>query len=82
MNRRNFLRNILVAGASFTILPSTGRIWRARYSINPAWVTAPYEIAYLRPSVFPSGMGETIRGISGHNIATPAQILYPVQILH
>jgi len=29
MNRRNFLKNILVAGASFSILPSAGRLWKA-----------------------------------------------------
>lgn len=30
--RRNFLRSILVAGASFTILPGAGRIWRAHHT--------------------------------------------------
>lgn len=29
MNRRNFINNLIVAGASFTILPGAGRIWRA-----------------------------------------------------
>ena len=29
MNRRNFIRNILVAGASFSILPGAGRLWVA-----------------------------------------------------
>lgn len=29
MNRRNFIQNILIAGASFTILPGAGRIWKA-----------------------------------------------------
>lgn len=48
MNRRNFLRGLLVAGAGFTILPGTGRIWKAvidqRAIVNPAWVTADYDL--------------------------------------
>lgn len=32
MNRRNFIRNILVAGASFNVLPGAGRLWVARRS--------------------------------------------------
>lgn len=30
MNRRSFINNILVAGASFSILPGAGRVWRAQ----------------------------------------------------
>ena len=29
MNRRNFLKNIMVAGASFAVLPGAGRVWKA-----------------------------------------------------
>lgn len=29
MNRRNFLNNLLLAGASFTILPGANRVWKA-----------------------------------------------------
>ena len=32
MNRRNFIKNILVAGASFSVLPGAGRIWKATRS--------------------------------------------------
>lgn len=49
MNRRNFLRGIIVAGASFNILPGAGRIWQARRPEiipNPAYVNAPYEFAF------------------------------------
>lgn len=49
MNRRNFLRGIVIAGASFNILPGAGRIWKAQRPelvVNPAWVKAEYEIAY------------------------------------
>lgn len=49
MNRRNFLRGIVIAGASFNILPGAGRIWKAQRSelvVNPAWVKAPYEIEF------------------------------------
>jgi hypothetical protein len=34
VNRRNFLCNILVAGASFTILPGAGRIWKAQRQLD------------------------------------------------
>lgn len=40
MNRRNFIENILVAGASFMILPGAGRIWRAA-------AVVPNSIAYV-----------------------------------
>lgn len=33
MNRRSFFKSILVAGASFTILPGAGRIWKAQRDI-------------------------------------------------
>lgn len=29
MNRRNFIKNLMVAGAAFTVLPGAGRIWKA-----------------------------------------------------
>lgn len=29
MNRRNFIGNLLVAGASFMVLPGAGRVWKA-----------------------------------------------------
>lgn len=45
MNRRNFIKNILIAGASFNILPGAGRIWKVERTkiINPEWIDAPYE---------------------------------------
>lgn len=58
MNRRNFIGNILIAGASFAVLPPAStydRIWKATKlpfwtaltaEINPAWRTAEYEISY------------------------------------
>lgn len=49
MNRRNFLRGIVVAGASFNILPGAGRIWQARRPElipNPAYVNAPYDFEF------------------------------------
>jgi len=30
MNRRNFIRGLLVSGAAFTVLPGAGRLWRAQ----------------------------------------------------
>jgi hypothetical protein len=30
VNRRNFLNSLLVAGASFSILPGAGRLWVAK----------------------------------------------------
>jgi len=33
MNRRNFLNSILLAGASFSILPGAGRLWKARREV-------------------------------------------------
>lgn len=42
--RRNFIRNVLVAGASFTILPSAGRIWRAK--------RAPVAVIQIAPGVW------------------------------
>lgn len=51
MNRRNFIKSILVAGASFTILPGAGRIWKATrsplYEINPEWINAPFNPKFL-----------------------------------
>jgi len=29
MNRRNFIGNLILAGASFAILPGAGRLWKA-----------------------------------------------------
>lgn len=50
INRRNFLGNLLIAGASFAILPGAGRIWRARRQIlNPEWVNAPFGLSYALP---------------------------------
>jgi hypothetical protein len=55
INRRNFLRGLLAAGASFTVLPPAAtyeRIWRAtrpEWIPNPDWVTAPLE---MRGGVF------------------------------
>lgn len=51
MNRRNFIQSLLTAGASFTILPGAGRLWKAERAIipaiNPAWVDAPYEVGFV-----------------------------------
>ena len=30
MNRRNFIGNLIIAGASFAILPGAGRIWKSQ----------------------------------------------------
>ena len=41
MNRRNFIRNIMVAGAAFSILPGSGRIWAAKrkaVTVIPFWM--------------------------------------------
>lgn len=58
MNRRNFFGKLLIAGASFAILPPAStysRIWKAERKpfwtaltaeINPAWHCAQYEISY------------------------------------
>ena len=58
MHRRNFLKNSALALFGFSILPPAKtyeRIWKAQrapimrtpfYSINPAWVNAPYEAVY------------------------------------
>lgn len=66
MNRRNFLGNLLIAGASFAILPGAGRIWRAqRRLLNPDWVNAPFGLTQVfwatgpgyrfpGPMIFPS----------------------------
>lgn len=59
-SRRNFLRSILVAGASFAILPGAGRIWHARrdtrwlfteeeLTLNPDWVNAPFGLSNVIP---------------------------------
>lgn len=51
MNRRNFLRNVLVAGASFAVLPPAttySRIWKAeRQIVNPDWVNAPFALTQI-----------------------------------
>lgn len=49
MNRRNFIRGLLAAGASFTILPGAGRKWVNQsgvWIINPDYVNAPIEIGF------------------------------------
>jgi hypothetical protein len=56
MNRRSFFTKLGLAAASFAILPSAttyARHWvapttqRVLWVPNPAWVNAPYEVAYL-----------------------------------
>ena len=48
LDRRNFLGNLIIAGAVFTILPGAGRIWRAeRRIVNPDWKDEPLEISYV-----------------------------------
>lgn len=45
MNRRNFLKNVLVGGASFAILPGAGRVWKATRDprLVPFWIeTTPF----------------------------------------
>lgn len=70
MNRRNFIRGLLAAGAGFAILPGAGRLWKVqKYVVFPGNPNAPYDVVLLitedpwkrldRP--FPHGMGETIR---------------------
>lgn len=52
MNRRNFIRNLLVGGVSFAILPGAGRLWKAtrtfesKWIENPDWVSAPFRIHF------------------------------------
>lgn len=38
MNRRNFISGILAVGASFTVLPGTGRIWK-QTPVDPFAIT-------------------------------------------
>lgn len=51
MNRRNFLNSIMVAGASFAILPGAGRIWRAERAtkIVPYWFQTWRHDRYISP---------------------------------
>lgn len=54
MNRRNFLKNLAAAAASFAILPAATTYHRAKWVknrsevwiVNPEWVEARYEVAY------------------------------------
>jgi hypothetical protein len=39
MNRRNFINNLLIAGASFMVLPGAGRIWKA--TLDPRSIPNP-----------------------------------------
>lgn len=65
--RRNFLGTLLVAGATFTILPGAGRLWRARrrtrlWKVNPEWVNAEYAMYWWSevplPHTWPPGVGD------------------------
>jgi hypothetical protein len=61
MNRRNFLKGLAAAAASFSILPAATTYKRSRwtkvawvkreesgvYTINPEWVIAPYEMEFF-----------------------------------
>lgn len=50
MNRRNFIGNILAAGAAFSILPGAGRLWKKKEQLwipNPDYVDAPLEFAVI-----------------------------------
>lgn len=50
MNRRGFFKTLAAATAGFTILPPATtyqRIWKATKQVNPAWVSAPYEVGFL-----------------------------------
>lgn len=56
MNRRNFLKSLATAAAAFAILPSATSYTRAPwkkvagsgiYVVNPEWLNAPYEIAFM-----------------------------------
>lgn len=45
MNRRGFLRDLLLGGAAFSILPGAGRIWKAQRKVPPwvmHWEILPY----------------------------------------
>lgn len=46
MNRRNFIGSLLALGAGFTILPGTGRVWRAEKKLvlpdfDPKYLITP-----------------------------------------
>lgn len=56
MNRRSFFKTLAVAAAGFSVLPSATTYARAKwvkqassgiYVVNPAWVNAPYEVAWF-----------------------------------
>ncbi len=52
MNRRGFFKTLAVATAGFAILPPATtyqRVWKAASAIrvNPAWIDAPYEAAFI-----------------------------------
>ena len=42
MDRRNFIQNILTAGASFMILPGIGRIWKQTSGFLPCYIESFY----------------------------------------
>jgi hypothetical protein len=46
MNRRNFIGNLIVAGATFAILPGAGRLWKATRV-----VCDPFEDAFMENSM-------------------------------
>jgi len=76
MNRRNFIGNLLIAGASFAILPGAGRIWRAQRCVpNPAWETAEYEIVfYGGPMLFGKPCEFTINNVKPYEIPPMIQM--------
>jgi hypothetical protein len=70
MNRRGFLSSMLRLAVAPMVLPGAGRLWVVRHSFP--FAPDPYPLRYstfaispwsriLTRSVFPEGMGETIR---------------------
>ena len=72
MNRRSFLSTVLAGVVAPAFLPGAGRLWKRTESglsvpkravINPAWVNAPYEVAFHWTPNFV------------HDVAVPPQVL-------
>jgi hypothetical protein len=60
MNRRNFISGILAAGAAFTVLPGTGRVWKPidRFAITDI----KYSVHYHRTHSFQLTSKYSIKG--------------------
>ena len=55
MNRRSFLTDLLKGAAAFTILPGTGRVWKAERQVISLYDRLPYN-PHLRGILMPKGI--------------------------